>query len=139
MLNPPSAALLDCSEEEGTMAVLGTARARLAPVELSAQLQVAQGPFLFETGQTNHRTLEVWRAWCLDISRYCRALAGLIGSTASMLAFVFAAWSVTADLSWTSAFPWSRGPLSHWLTWCALGAPLRIAACRLTRSSSEHS
>jgi len=120
------------------MAVLGTARAR-APVELSGQLQVAQGPLLFATGRTNHRTLEAWKIWWIDISRYCRALAGLIGSTASMLAFVFAAWSVTADLSWTSAFPWSRGPLSHWLTWCAVGAPLRIAARRLTRNPSGHS
>lgn len=120
------------------MAVLGTARAR-APVELSGQLQVAQGPLLFETGRTNHRTLKAWKAWGVQALRYCRALAGLIGSTASMMAFVFAAWSVTADLSWTSAFPWSRGPLSHWLTWCAVGAPLRIAAHRLTRSSPRRS
>ena len=120
------------------MAVLGVARAR-APVELSGQLQVAQGPFLFETEQTNHRTLEAWKAWCVGALRYCRALAGLIGATASMLAFVFAAWSITADLSWTSAFPWSRGPLSHLLTWCAVGAPLRIAAHRLTRSSPRRS
>jgi hypothetical protein len=120
------------------MAVLGTARARLAPVELSAQLQVAHGPLLFETRRTDGRTLEAWKAWCVQALRYCRALAGLIGSTASMLAFVFAAWSITADLSWTSAFPWSRGPLSHWLTWCAVGAPLRIAARRLARSSSRH-
>ena len=86
------------------MAVLGTARAR-APVELSGQLQVAQGPLLFETGRTNHRTLKAWKAWGVQALRYCRALAGLIGSTASMMAFVFTAWSVTADLSWTSAFP----------------------------------
>jgi hypothetical protein len=121
------------------MAVLGTARAGLAPAELSAQLQVAQESFLFETGRTSYRTPEAWKAWWADILRYCRALAGLIGSTASMLAFVFAAWSITADLSWTSGFPWSRGPLSHWLTWCAVGAPLRIAARWLAHSSTRHS
>jgi hypothetical protein len=77
-----------------------------------------------------------WKVWQAQALRGCRMLAGLLGAIVALLAFVFAAWSLTADLSWTSAFPWSSGPLAHWLTWCAIGALLRMAASRLGRRVS---
>jgi hypothetical protein len=45
--------------------------------------------------------------------------------------YVVAAWSLTATMSLTSAFPWSSGPLSNWLIWLSSALTLNLLARRL--------
>jgi len=40
---------------------------------------------------------------------------------ASLIAFLLAAWRLSADLGWTNAFLFSEGFLYHWQVWMALG------------------
>jgi hypothetical protein len=114
-------------------------RAPFAPagVTTNLRLQTVEGVLSLETGTPLGGQNAAWKARCAHAMRSSRMLAGLFGAVLAMLAFVFAAWSLTAGLSWTSAFPWSTGPLSHWLTWCAMGVSLRIAASRLGRARSR--
>ncbi|MGA2185665.1 MAG: hypothetical protein ABSH47_21820 [Bryobacteraceae bacterium] len=110
-------------------------RARFAPagVTTNLHLQTAEGVLWLETETHAGGQGAAWKEWYAQALRSSCMLAGLLGAVVAMMAFVFAAWSLTADLSWTSAFPWRTGPLSHWLTWCAMGAPPRIAASLLGR------
>jgi hypothetical protein len=110
-------------------------RAPFAPagVTTDLRLQTVEGVIWPETGAHEGGQSTAWKTWYAQALRSCRMLAGLFGVVIAMTAFVFAAWSLTADMSWTSAFPWSSGPLAHWLTWCAIGAVLRIATSRLGR------
>lgn len=40
---------------------------------------------------------------------------------ASVIAFLLAAWRLSADLGWTNAFLFHDGLLYHWQVWMALG------------------
>jgi len=107
-------------------------RAPLAPAGVASEvlLQALEGILSLPAGTDAGG----WRtAWPTQALRISCLLAGLLAAIVAMLAFVFAAWSLTAGLNWTSAFPWTTGPFSHWLTWCAIGTPLRVAASRLGR------
>jgi hypothetical protein len=106
-------------------------RARFAPAGVTThlRLQTVEGILSLEADGES----AVWRTRCAQALRGGRMLAGLSGAVMAMLAFVFAAWSITAGLNWTRAFPWGAGPLSHWLTWCALGAALQMVSSRLGR------
>lgn len=53
-------------------------------------------------------------------------LAGELMTPASMLAFVFAAWSLASDLGMAGQFAFTRGVLSHWMVWLAIGVILQI-------------
>lgn len=48
-------------------------------------------------------------------------LAGALMTPASVLAFVFAGWSLAADLGMAGQFAIARGAFSHWMVWLAVG------------------
>ena len=41
-------------------------------------------------------------------------------------AYVFAFWSLAADIGLTHSFPWSAGPLSSWFIWLAVALLLTL-------------
>jgi hypothetical protein len=53
-------------------------------------------------------------------------LAGALMTPASLLAFVFAAWSLAADLGMAGQFAFTRGVFSHWMVWLAVGVVLQM-------------
>lgn len=59
------------------------------------------------------------------------ALLIILLTPASLIAFVFALWRVSADLAWTGPFIISDGFFSHWQVWMALAVALKLAASAL--------
>ena len=62
---------------------------------------------------------------------------------AVLSAYVFAGWSLTADMGFTHSFPWSAGPLSNWIIWLGAALLLTLVKSALhprleTRAGSNH-
>lgn len=59
-----------------------------------------------------------------------------------LCAYVVVVWALSANLSLTTAFPWSKGPLSNWMTWLVLALLLHALTSKmqayLNRSGKNH-
>ena len=76
-------------------------------------------------------------AWQSGTARNFYALLGALLGPLALVAFVFAAWSLTSQMNWTSAFIFSEGPLADWLVWAGLALLLRFCASTLTRAGER--
>jgi hypothetical protein len=56
---------------------------------------------------------------------------------ASLIAFLLAAWRLSADLGWTNAFLFREGFLYHWQVWMALGFAMLGARQYFSTASSQ--
>jgi multisubunit Na+/H+ antiporter MnhB subunit len=67
-----------------------------------------------------------------DSSRhYLAPIAHSVTGPILLSAYVFALWSLAADIGLTHSFPWSAGPLSSWFIWLAVALLLTLVASTL--------
>ena len=76
-------------------------------------------------------------AWQEGTVRNLCAMAGMLLAPLAVVAFTFAAWSLTAKMNWTSGFFFTEGPLSHWIVWCGLGLALSYFSSTLRRAGAR--
>ena|SRR5436305_10274397 len=76
-------------------------------------------------------------AWQSVTARNFYAILGTLLSPFALVAFVFAAWALTSQMQWTSAFLFSDGPLADWLVWTGIASLLRFCASSLTRAGQR--
>ena len=59
-----------------------------------------------------------------------------------LCAYVVPAWALSANLSLTTAFPWSTGPLSNWMIWLVSALLFHVLTLKLlaylNRSMRNH-
>lgn len=48
---------------------------------------------------------------------YVRVIALAVAGPTALSTYAVAVWGLTADLGFSSSFPWSTGPLSNWMVW----------------------
>jgi hypothetical protein len=71
--------------------------------------------------------------WAVDVAqRFASVLAAVMGP-AVFAAYIFATWSLAANLAWTDSFPYTAGPLSNWLIWAGIAIAVHVAAYVLRR------
>jgi multisubunit Na+/H+ antiporter MnhB subunit len=63
--------------------------------------------------------------------RYFAPIAVSVAGPTVFSAYVFAVWSLAADIGLTHSFPWSAGPLSSWFIWLAVALLLTLATSTL--------
>jgi hypothetical protein len=100
-------------------------------MKIGATLQPA-----FVTGTTStfesklhgmlRRTLKSARA-AFDEQQIANMFVAFL-TPASLIALVLGLWRLTADMSWTEAFPIGSGFFSHWQVWIAVAIALRFLA-----------
>jgi hypothetical protein len=61
-------------------------------------------------------------------SQQAANMMALLLSPLTVLAYVFAAWRLGADMDVAGEFPIPTGLFSHWLVWVAIGAGLQTTA-----------
>jgi hypothetical protein len=66
-----------------------------------------------------------------------RRLFATLLTPVSLTAFVFAAWRLGSDLSFTKDFIIADGPLSNWMVWVAIGAAVQACANTLKRIDDQ--
>jgi hypothetical protein len=72
--------------------------------------------------------------WAVEFSlRFATLLAAVMGP-AVLAAYVFASWSLAANLGWTGSFPFAAGPLSNWLVWAGIAIAVHAAVAVLRRA-----
>lgn len=60
-------------------------------------------------------------------------LVGALMTPASVLAFVFAAWRLAADLGMAGQFAIASGAFSHWMVWLAVGVLFQAIGASVRR------
>jgi hypothetical protein len=65
------------------------------------------------------------------LRRYFAPIALPVVGPTVFSAYVFAFWSLAADIGLTHSFPWSAGPLSSCFIWLALALLLTLVASTL--------
>ena len=65
------------------------------------------------------------------LHRYLSPIALSVVGPTVFSAYVFAFWSLAADIGLTHSFPWSAGPLSSWFIWLALALLLTLVESTL--------
>jgi hypothetical protein len=71
--------------------------------------------------------------WFVGTSQRFAALVSAVMGPAIFVGYVFACWSLSANLGWTDTFPYSAGPLSNWLIWAGIAIGIHAAADVLRR------
>ena len=72
-------------------------------------------------------------SWAVDTAQQFGSLLSVLMGPAVFSAYVFAVWSLSSNLGWTSTFLYTSGPLSNWLVWLALAILIHVAADVLKR------
>jgi hypothetical protein len=73
-----------------------------------------------------------------DLRYYAELTMHVITRPIVLSAYVFAVWSLTANIGITHAFLWSTGPLSNWLIWLSLAVLLSRLASNFRRTERTH-
>ena len=60
------------------------------------------------------------------LRRYIAPIGVSLAGPTVFSAYVFALWSLAANIGLTRSFPWSAGPLSNWFIWLALALLLTL-------------
>jgi hypothetical protein len=63
-------------------------------------------------------------------------LAGQLMTPVAAAGYLLAAWRLGADMNWLGDFFISKGLLSRWQVWLALGAVTQVAANQIKRSAA---
>ena len=71
--------------------------------------------------------------WAASTAQESGSVVAALMGPAVLSAYAFAFWSLTADMGWTSSFPFKAGALSSWIVWLAFAAALHWAAFVLRR------
>jgi hypothetical protein len=73
-----------------------------------------------------------------DLRYYTELIMHVITRPTVLSAYVFAVWSLTANIGLTNAFLWSTGPLSNWLIWLGLAVLLNGLASNSQWTERTH-
>jgi hypothetical protein len=73
-----------------------------------------------------------------DLRYYTELIMHVITRRTVLSAYVFAVWSLTANIGLTNAFLWSTGPLSNWLIWLGLAVLLNGLASNSQWTERTH-
>jgi hypothetical protein len=65
---------------------------------------------------------------------YLAPIAHSLTGPTVLSAYVFAVWSLAANIGLTHSFPWSAGPLSSWFIWLALALALTLVTSTLRQN-----
>ena len=60
-------------------------------------------------------------------------LIGALFTPVAVILFAFAVWALLYELDAASIFPYTTGPLSHWMVWCAMALGVRGGAAAIER------
>jgi hypothetical protein len=68
------------------------------------------------------------------LRHYLALIALSVAGPAVLSAYVFAGWSLTAEIGLTHSFRWSAGPLSNWIIWLGAALLLTLVTSTLRRN-----
>ncbi len=61
------------------------------------------------------------------------ALIGALFTPVAVILFAFAVWALLYEIDAASMFPYTTGPLSHWMVWCAMALGVRGGSAAIER------
>src|SRR4051794_28740290 len=76
-------------------------------------------------------------AWAVSTAQRSGAVVAVLMGPAMLSVYVFAVWSLTANLGWTDSFPFTSGPLSSWIIWTGLAISIHCAAAILRKQKDR--
>lgn len=75
--------------------------------------------------------------WAAGTAQEFGSAVAMLMGPAILSVYVFALWSLTADMGWTDSFPFATGPLSNWMIWMGAAVALHLASHVLNRHQNR--
>jgi len=76
-------------------------------------------------------------SWAVSTAQHCGTVVAVLMGPAVLSVYVFAVWSLTANLGWTDSFPFASGPLSSWIIWIGLAIAIHCASAILRKQKDR--